>query len=110
MRPLTGTLNAVNELLLGLGPFGSWRVGIEGKWLALDLEGESEGAQAVRPVKHRVVFDRLSLRLVGLMGLTLPSWLPPVRGGARDERWVGKQTAREALGLQEGAGTAVSVE
>lgn len=62
-----GAIAASNEVLLGLGPLGSWRVGVAGKWLS-QAEGDCV----------RVVFESLNLKLVGLMGLTLPEWMPQV--------------------------------
>ena len=68
-----GELLATNEAVLGLGPFGSWQLGIEGKWLS-----RGDGRTV------RVVFERLKFKPVGIMGLPLPAWMPQVgeNGGA----------------------------
>ena len=63
---------ATNEAVLGLGPLGSWKLGIEGKWL-----GRGDGRTS------RVVFDQVQVKPVGILGLPLPDWMPQVREGTR---------------------------
>ncbi len=65
----TGVYHASNEATIGLGPLGSWRVAIEGKWYN---QGDGESV--------RVVFERLRIKPVGVLGAKLPEWLPQVRG------------------------------
>mmetsp|Transcript_13410 Transcript_13410/g.28682 ORF Transcript_13410/g.28682 Transcript_13410/m.28682 type:complete len:286 (-) Transcript_13410:678-1535(-) len=80
-----GLIQTSNEAVFGFGPFGSWQVGIEGVW-----RNTGDGKTV------RVVFDKLRVRPVELLGLKLPDWLPQMviapgqansesRGGAE---WV----------------------
>jgi len=69
-----GCIQASNEAEFGLGPFGTWRVAILGKWLpggSFLGEGEAQSGQVVK-----VVFERLKIKPVGMMGVPLPNWLP----------------------------------
>ncbi|EFJ50822.1 hypothetical protein VOLCADRAFT_120517 [Volvox carteri f. nagariensis] len=61
-------LVASNSAVLGFGPMGSWKVGIEGIW-----RDSGDGKTA------RVLFDQVSIKPVSAMGLAAPSWLPPLR-------------------------------
>ena len=63
-------LEAANSAIFGLGPLGSYEVGIQGRWLP-------EASQAGSMVQ--VAFDAFSVRLVGYLGLQLPAGLPKVR-------------------------------
>jgi hypothetical protein len=55
----------VNEATLGLGLLGSWKLAIEGGWF------QQLGEDAVR-----VVFARLTIKPVGLLGQPFPDWFP----------------------------------
>lgn len=63
-------LEAANSAIFGLGPLGSYEVGIQGRWLP-------DASQAGSKVE--VAFDAFSVRLVGYLGLQLPAGLPKVR-------------------------------
>ena len=68
-------LEAANSAIFGLGPLGSYEVGIQGKWLP-------DASQAGSTVQ--VAFDAFSVKMVGYLGLQLPAGLPKVRfHGAR---------------------------
>ncbi|GAX78142.1 hypothetical protein CEUSTIGMA_g5584.t1 [Chlamydomonas eustigma] len=62
-----GAFSTINEATLGLGLLGSWKLAIEGGWF------QQDGDDAVK-----VVFERLSVKPVGLQGQPLPDWLPQV--------------------------------
>lgn len=76
-------VGASNSATFGLGPFGAWRVGIEGVW----RDSPDGDGKAVK-----VLFDQISVKPVNMLGLELPSWLPgltlstgssgPARSGA----------------------------
>ena len=63
-------LEAANSAIFGLGPLGSYEVGIQGRWLP-------DASQAGSTVQ--IAFDAYSVRLVGYLGLQLPAGLPKVR-------------------------------
>jgi hypothetical protein len=63
----SGALSTVNEATLGLGLLGSWKLAIEGGWF------QQLGEDAVR-----VVFARLTIKPVGLLGQPFPDWFPQV--------------------------------
>lgn len=62
-------LEAANSAIFGLGPLGSYEVGIQGRWLP-------DASQAGSKVE--VAFDAFSVRLVGYLGLPLPAGLPKI--------------------------------
>ncbi|GIL47342.1 hypothetical protein Vafri_4185 [Volvox africanus] len=63
----SGAVVANNSAVLGFGPLGSWRLGIQGVW-----RDSGDGKTA------RVLFDQVSVKPVAAMGLAVPSWMPPV--------------------------------
>ncbi|GFR46872.1 hypothetical protein Agub_g8513, partial [Astrephomene gubernaculifera] len=68
LSPGDGSLTASNSAVFGLGPLGSWRVGIQGVW-----RSAGDGRTA------RVLFDQMSVKPVAALGLPAPSWLPPLK-------------------------------
>ncbi|KXZ55858.1 hypothetical protein GPECTOR_2g1409 [Gonium pectorale] len=64
----TGALVASNTAVFGFGPLGSWRIGIEGVW-----RDAGDGRTA------RVLFDQVSVKPVGALGLKAPAWVPPLK-------------------------------
>ena len=72
-------LEAANSAIFGLGPLGSYEVGIQGKWLP-------DASQAGSTVQ--VAFDAFSVRLVGYLGLQLPAGLPKVRRHGAHAVWL----------------------
>ncbi|KAL6752588.1 hypothetical protein V8C86DRAFT_2751769 [Haematococcus lacustris] len=63
----TGGVVTSNEAEFGLGPFGVWRVGIDGSWQELE-----DGRSA------KVAFERFRVKPVGFFNLQLPDALPQV--------------------------------
>lgn len=61
----TGEVSTTNQAVFGLGPFGQWRVGVNGIW-----RSKGDGKTA------KVFFNSISIRMVDLMGLRIPDWLP----------------------------------
>lgn len=67
---VASTCSSSNEAVFGLGPLGTWHVVIQGHW---------RPKQPLDGVTARVAFDCFSIRLLGFMGATLPSWLPALQ-------------------------------
>eukprot|EP00798_Chlamydomonas_sp_ICE-L_P032527 gene32527-17241_t len=65
-----GAIRSSNTAVFGLGPLGSWRIGIEGSW-----RNTGDGRTAM------IAFDSFKMRPIGWLGVKLPTWLPNLELG-----------------------------
>jgi hypothetical protein len=66
-----GNLKVLNLAVIGFGPFGEWRLGIEGDWTLMPDDSPAS-------ISHRVKFRGLAAKPTGILGIDLPDIIPQI--------------------------------